>query len=212
MATMRLGDVERGSIKSNFSTMLARANNNKSFPMEEDEIWDFGMSLLPVQTAEYYQYLRDHAKELTTEAGWNPEFGIRNDEAKFSVTIYGVTLPQEHLQLLDTHPRYAEILEWCEHRHVMSERIDDADYYMREVVDACSSVGQIKRLMPEDILRFVPSQMRDTFKHAERRSRVPRDFTPEPERAERLGQMLAIGSLSPENREGLQIYLNRTPL
>lgn len=212
MATMRLGDVERASIKSNFSVVLGRAANNKAFPLEKDDAWEFGMSLLPVQIAEYYEYLREHARDLTSESGWNPEFFLNTDEFKFGLSIYGVSLPQEDLQLQSNHPRYAEILEWCEYRYGITERINDADHYMESIIYSCSSVGQIKRLMPDDILRFIPSNYRDSFKNAERRSRIPAGFKPEPDRLEQLAQMLALGSLSPKEREGIQVFLNRHPL
>jgi len=200
---MRLGDHERSEIRSGFGRVAQRAKNNKVFPLVEEDFPEFGYSMLDPRIAGPYEFLREHASELTSAAAWNPDFKIRDATHVYEIEVHGVTLPKEHLLLPDNHPKHAVLIKWAKEQWDIDQRVSNALYYLHEIVETCSSTGQIKRVLQDEILRFVPEYMHQSLGNAERKSRVPAGLTVSPERLNDLANILALGSLSPKDRQGL---------
>lgn len=212
MATLRLGDAERSNINNAFARVLERAQNNQKFPLEEEDIEDFGMSLLSDKAAECFSYLKEFEEDLVRTSSYNPNFKIRGSTFEYDISLWRVELPRDNLLVPEQHAAHAEILEWVTQYCIVQKDIADARDHVREIVAACSSVGQIKRIMQDEILRFVPQYMRETFGNAERRSRVPSGFEIEPDKLTHLSTVLALGTLSPESEGGVSTSVNRTPI
>lgn len=209
MPTLRLGDRERAEIRSGFARVANRASNNKQFPLTEEDITEFGYSMLEPRIAKYYEFLRDEASDLTSAATWNPEFKVRGKEHVYEITLHGVTLPKEGLLLTDDHAMYRPILVWAREQWDVELRIARAIGYLHEIVEKCSSTGQIKRVLQDEIIRFVPEYMQETFGYAERQSRVPAGLNIDKEKLNELANVLALGSISPDDREGIGTTVNR---
>jgi len=209
MPTLRLGDNERASIRRAFGRVANRACNNKPFPLVSEDIAEFGYSLLEPRIAKYYTFLRDEAADLTNAATWNPEFNVRDSEHVYEITLHGCTLPKDGLLLPEDHAMHRPLLVWAQEQWDIEDRVGKATGYLWTVVEQCCSMGQIHRVIPDDIMRFVPEYMQSTLQDAERRSRWPSGLENDPEQLDALANVLALGSISPEDREGIQISLNR---
>jgi hypothetical protein len=75
--------------------------------------------------------------------------------------------------------------------------IDKADRFARRIVDNSTSVGQVYRALPF-IKSYLDEGLVDSLGEAERRSRMPRDFTENWEfrqRRDELHNALAMGHL-----------------
>jgi hypothetical protein len=206
MPTLRLGDSERGNIIRAFTRVLERAKNNKKFPLIEDDFPEFGYSLLEPEIAAKYEYLHLNAPKLVRSSAWNPNFKLRTDDFEYEIGIYEQSLPQDALVISRSHERYDELLDWAETYAEAQTNIHRGSAVIREVVEASSSIGQVKRVLSEEILRFIPDHMQATFADAERRSRFPSNLPTDglPDRLENLANTLALGSLSPESVEGIR--------
>ena len=206
MPTLRLGDSERQQIRIAFSNAMARGLNNKAFPLSEDDFPEFGYSLLTPAIADAYSYLHEHAHQLVRSSSYRPDFKIADEVYRYGVNIRGVSMPMDGMEVPRSHPRYDEILDWTATYGDIQEKIVEAKSTVQEIVRASSSAGQIKRVMQEDILRFLPWHMQDSFNDAERRSRWPSGLqkTGMTQKLDQLGQMLALGAISPEQQPGIQ--------
>ena len=212
MPTLRLGDTERSSIMSNFTRVLSRAANNKQFPLTEDDITEFGYSMLEPRIAKYYEFLRDEATDLTSASMWNPSFKVRDAEHVYVIAIHQETLPKDGLLLTDDHAMYGPILKWSQEQWAIENQITEAERYLYHVVENCCSMGQIYRVIPDDVLRFVPEYMQKSLRHAERRSRWPSSLENEPDKLNQLANALALGSISPDERVGIDTTLTRSTI
>lgn len=212
MPTLRLDDSSRETITDAFSHVLDRITNNKEFPLKHEDVWDFGMRILDRKVAQSYQYLLDNKAELTTKAMWNPEIVLSNGTWEYGITLFtsSMGLPYDRMPVPVTDLKFNELIEWCDYYEELKKKQKDADSFMRYLIYSCSSVGQIKRVMPADFLTFLPNRMIATFNDAERRSRVPAGYDPQQGQLEHLAQMLALGSISPEKREGMNVSTTRT--
>ena len=208
MPTLRLGDSERRSIKSDFGTILDRALNNQPFPLKASDFPEFGYSLLSPQMAIHYKALREDkfGKHVTSCSSWRPEINIRADDFKYELSLSGnaAETPCDGLEVMRSHPKYAEILAWSEHYSEVHNRVGQAKDLVREIVGCSTSIGQVHRLLAEEVLRFVPQHMLGYLQQAERRSRVPANYNMDHHigQMDNLVQTLALGSLSPAERAG----------
>lgn len=208
MATTRLGDHERGRTIADFNEIIGRAANNKVFPLDPENSWGFGLGLLPDGVRDKYIHLTVVEPSLVTKAGWNPTIVVADNINKWKIDLYGQAMPKDNMQVPETHPLYQPLIEWCEYHHQIIVDISTADSYLRKIVNACSSAGQIKRLMPPEVLTYLPAKLVLSFGNAERQSRIPRNFQIDKEKMEHFANMLAIGAMSPDKREGMQISLD----
>ena len=221
MATLRLGDPERNSINDAFNRVLERASKNKPFPLKEDEIKNFGLSLLPHKAADAYKYLYENDRDLVRTVGYHPCFEIRSEpidpsksmeRAVYSIELAGsgYIFPKNGLTVETTHPRYAEILAWADHYCEMDELVSKSLKTLYHVTASCSSAGQIKRVLQHEILRFLPENVSSSLAHAERRSRIPKDLNVSKEELETVANTLTIASLSCEEMVGVAATAART--
>jgi len=214
MPTLRLGDNEKSEIRSAFKRVIYRAKNNVPFPLQEHDFPEFGYDLLEPRIAKHYEFLRDEAEFLTKASAWTPNFNVRSATDEYNISLPRMTLPSDNLLLPETHHRHAEILEWAIGYDRMNDRVRAAQSFLNNIVECCSSAGQIRRVLSDDILRFVPDYMQHTFKDAERKSRIPASLGMDgfAESIVELTDVLALGTLSPKNMVGIDASANRTPI
>lgn len=204
MPTMRLGDGERSTIINAFGKVAKRATNSKIFPLVEDDFPEFGYSLLPYQVAEAYKFLKDNHDDLVNSSStFAPDFRIHSEDHAYKVELYAEELPCDGLIVPDSHPRYTELITWAQEYNSIIVRVSSAMHYLGGIINECSSMGQIRRVLSDEIIQFVPDYMQESFKDAERRSRIPKNVTLNADRHSELADILAIGSLSPENISGI---------
>lgn len=206
MPTLRLGDQERSEIRQSFNEILERSKNNQPFPLQDHDFPEFGYEMLPSNIAHHYAELREHGEFLTKASVWNPDFKIRDDAYQYDISISGdaVVVPKDGLILPTTYYKHQEILEWAASYIEVAEKVSDARGFLSGMVECCSSTGQIKRLLTDEVMRFLPNHMMEHFNNAERRSRIPAGMCMDgfAEKMDNLTQMLALGSLSPSERVG----------
>lgn len=215
MPTLRLGDNERSELKDAFRRVAVKAKNNRPFPLQEHDFPEFGYDLLEPRIAKHYEFLRDEAEFLTTSSSWNPDFNVRDKDFEYNISVPRMTLPKDGLLLPETHCRHAEILEWAIHYDAMDDKVREVLSFLNNIVECCSSTGQIHRVLTNDILRFVPEYMQNTFKDAERRSRIPASLGMDGfhENVTKLTDVLALGTLSPEDMVGIDAAVdNKTAI
>ena len=203
MATIRLDDINRNNIINGFDNILERATNNKPFPLAKEDIWKFGLSLLPDKTAECYMYLREHNKQLTTATGWHPSFILKDNEHTYEVTLYDGSLPRNGMEVGGLHPEFSSLHGWASQYCNLQSHVRKSSQIVRRIIRACSSSGQIKRVMQPEILRFLPDHILESFNEAERQSRIPRGLELHEGDLETLMNTLAIASLSPREIGGV---------
>lgn len=203
MPTMRLGDNERSTIINEFRHVAIRATNSKIFPLVEDDFPEFGYSLLPPKISEAYKYLKDNHDDLVKESTYSPDFRICSKEYAYKVELYGQELPCDGLIVPYSHPKYIELITWTGEHYSLVMRINSAMGYLRGIVEECVSTGQIRRVLTDEIIQFVPEYMQESFKDAERRSRVPKNAILNADKHNELMDILAIGSLSPKEISGI---------
>lgn len=203
MPTLRLSDNDKCSITSEFDIVLNKARNNHVFPLDKDELWELFVDIFPPHCASAYRELYQWKSSLLRTGGYCSYMTLDDDVGgRYKITIIGVQ------NLPDVEPEYVEgkwypeLLKWAREYYDTDRKVCKAQRYVAHAVDNCTSAGQILRVLPEDCAKFLPSKVTSTFSQAERRSRIPRDFTPDPEKAELVLNMLALGSISP-NHKGL---------
>jgi hypothetical protein len=204
MATARLSDDDKRSIRNTISKVINRALNNKKFPIKKDDVWGVAMDQMKKRHRKAYELLTNECSDLVTKTNrWGAYLRIQSPTHTYALMM-SQRLPKSELIVRENYPCHAELLAWAEWYAELEEKLADANVFCAELIESCTSVGQVKRLLPDEALRFVPDHLLD-FSEVERRSRVPAGFTPEPDRMDNLMQMLALGSLSPEKRRGEEV-------
>ena len=212
MPTLRIGDRERSSINSAFEHVTKRAKNNKPFPLIETDFPEFGLSLLDPRVAGPYELLMELDKDLLASTPYAPDFTLDDGEYEYTIGVYRVAMPKSGMVLPDNHPRHAELLEWVISQCAIERKVAEATAYLYTITEACSSIGQLKRVLPAEIIRFVPDHMQSYFAEAERRSRVPAALCIDTDLLNVLADVLTLGSISPEARTGLQAFVHKTTI
>lgn len=215
MPTLRLGDQEKSDIKEAFHTATTKAKNNKPFPLTEADFPEFGYTLLSDETRLHYQWLRENNEDLTKVVSWGPEVNLKNADALYEIALHsGVSMPKDNLVVPETHPKYLEILEWAQFYCKTATRVRISNEYLSEIVNECCSTGQIRTVLRPEIMVFLPEHMMSSFGNAERKSRWPRGLATEgaKEKLIELADVLALGALSPNKREGLNVTATRNAI
>lgn len=205
MPTTRLTHNERNDIKSNFIRVLKRCRNNKQFPVEKEDILTWGIGLVDPEALEKWGWLKEHAPKLVRHGTVYSTTVTICDDYRYSLGIQAGGFPQDGLEVPRTHEDYAAILEWTLWAKDISAEINQAASWLRICTDSCHSVGQFKRVMGDEILKYVPHWLTDSLKDAERRSRLPERLNIDLDRHAQLKNTLALGALSPEEYSGLEV-------
>jgi hypothetical protein len=213
MATDRLSLSDKSRLEHTFTSTLSRSLNNKPFPINKEDILEFGIKCLPEDVGEHYAWLYNHDRKLVSYSSWRPEISITVEHPtkpdmmmmrNYKIPIDG-SLPRDPTICPESHPRFKEVLEWAEWYAGQSDQVRKATYYIEELVHACTSVGQIKRVLPPEVMSFIPEWMRKNFNQAIRKSRIPRAWAVNdyntPELEEIFMQTLALGAISIEAPE-----------
>jgi hypothetical protein len=211
MATLRLDDGFKAQIVSHFREPLNRVMHNAKFPIEEKDVWDVGLSLLPPEVKDAYLYVSEYNDDMTRTCRWIPSLYILDGDYKYSLTVQdsGASLPYDNMHMPRTHPLHDEVLKFAIAQTEAQKQLTKADDTLTHIIWNCTSIGQVKRIMEKDadLLKFVPEHMQRTFAEAERRSRIPKAYTRTPADLQHLGQVLATGSLSPKNVVGTRVQV-----
>lgn len=208
MATARLSDDERSSIVNTIERITARALLNKEFPIAKEDATAWVISQLPKPIRKAYLLLKADEPELVTEKSYASDFRIKSDTMMFQIGI-DAPVPRDHILVQPSDVHHADIIKWAEWEVDIKKKVDAADSYISELVYSCTSVGQLKRLLPQEIMRFIPKHLLD-FSEVERRSRIPASFTPVADDLESMMNMLTLGAISPEKRKGMKAWTEYT--
>lgn len=210
MATPRLSDHDKSQLTWALEAVIDRALNSKKFPIKKKHFMEWGIKQLSKPVKKAYRLLRDDCPALTHHvSGYGCQFMVRTDslEYRMSVSGSGVKFPMTDLLILPSDKYHADIIEWAVWHDEVYNKIQAANSYANFLVFACTSSGQLKRLLPQEVMRFIPKHL-CYFKEVERRSRIPASFTPNEQELDNMIQMLAVGSLSPETRKGIAVTIN----
>lgn len=206
MPTERLSDDNKQNISSALDRVIERAMFNKKFPINKKDLFEWLVDQMPQTHQDAYRLLRDENKKLVTNSGsWGSKFKVRDTNSEYTIQVTA-KVPYDNIEVRETDSRVADVIVWLKWYEELKAKVSDAESYGDSLVYACTSVGQLRRLLPDEIMRFIPSKLLD-FSEVERRSRIPRGFHPDPERMDNMLQMLALGSLSPKERTGLDTVL-----
>lgn len=206
MATLRLADDEKRNITSGIRNLIGRAHHNKPFPIDEKDIFEWVVDQLPLHQRKAYRLLRKELPVLTRADNYSSNFEIADTLLTYLIHV-GTKLPMPGVFILKADPHHQEVIDWAEHYMDLNDKTRKAEYHIGDLISSCTSVGQIKRLMPEEALRLIPSHLLD-FSEVERRSRIPASFFPDKDKMENLMQMITLGSISPESRKGLSAWVS----
>lgn len=204
MATSRLSDDDKSQICRSVSNTLSRAMYNKKFPIPEDDITEWVTDQMPKAIRKAYRLLKADDSELITSQGYGVDFTIRSDTHKYQIGI-AKTAPKNHILIRKKDKYHADVIKWVQWEVDTKRKVDNGTNYIEELVWACTSAGQLKRLLPEEIMMFIPECLLD-FSTVERRSRIPASFSPDKDRLEAMMYMLTIGSISPETYKGAKAW------
>jgi len=208
MATLRLDDGSRSQIIAQFRAVMNRVMHNKTFPIEENDTWEFGLSLLPENVRASYLHVFGYNESMVREQRWHPEVNLVDGDTMFQLCMYGAQarMPYDKMNVPRTHPKHQELVEYATAQIEAQKHLSMADGTLTHIIHNCTSIGQVKRIMEKDadLLRFVPDYMKESFAKAERRSRVPKSFNKTAHDLRHLGNVLATGSLSPETIVGMR--------
>lgn len=206
MPTKRLTDSDRETIRGNFSRAADRALNNKPFPIAEDAWKAWSRSLLPDEILAKWEYLTKHCPKLVSSgSSWHANFFVEYQGFKYTLAGYSIEMPHDDIVIPESHPSRVSIGEWSEWYFNTAKDVREAIKYLEMCIEPCHSIGQVKRVLGDEILRFVPNWFTNSLEYAERQSRVPSSLSLDPERLEHLSNVLALASLSPEEKPGVDI-------
>lgn len=209
MATARLTDYEKSSIASKICHVITRTELNKEFPIKEEDIFNWMQEQMEPRIREAYKMLSEECPALvSTCSSWQAIIKINSDTRRYRVSV-SADIPMKDIYVLPTDPHHAEVIEWLEWTDDVDKKSARARRYCERLVYACTSVGQVKRLLPEEVMRFVPGQLLD-FSEVERRSRIPASLSLDADEMDNMLHMLTLGSLSPETRKGADVSIQRS--
>lgn len=207
MPTERLSDDDKSTINGEMDAIINRAMFNKKFPVKSKDLFEWLVDQMPDSHQKAYRLLRAENKKLVSTSGtWGSKFKIRDANTEYTVQVTA-KVPYDYVVVAENDSRNAEVVEWLLWYEDLKIKVDSASSYAATLVWACTSAGQLKRLLPKEVLRFIPTHLLN-FDDVERRSRIPRSFKPDSDKMDNLMQMLALGSLSPKERKGLDIELH----
>ena len=206
MATERLTDDDKSTIVNKIDNITVRSLYNKKFPVDKEDIFEWVTNQMEQSHQDAYRLLRVENIDLTnSSSSWDSDFFIRSDSYTYKANIR-YSLPLKSLEIRKTDPHHADVIEWIEWYYDLEQRVAQAREYCFKMVWACTSAGQIKRLFPDEALRFVPSHLLN-FNDVERMSRVPRSLALDGEQLENLMNMITLGAISPEERKGVIVSI-----
>lgn len=208
MPTQRLSDSDKSWIESCFSGVLVQAGNNIKFPLEEDDLKDWVLDTMPKHIRKPYEALRENAPRMLRSAGYCNYAVLYTPEGEYELCFNGL---QEHFppeykaEIGDDNPIYDDIVDWARDYRKIQKQVNRCRQYVAHAIDECTSAGQIARIFHGDILRFLPPATLSSLGDAERKSRVPRGFEIVPEMTELVANTMAIGSVCPDRKQGLDV-------
>jgi hypothetical protein len=206
MTTKRLSDWDRQQIIDGYKRKLRRCLHNKQFPIKKDDLETWGISLLDPVIYDKWKYLREHVPDMVKDFSYfHSTFTISDDNYVYKVKGYKVPLPYDDIVVPHDHPTHPEVLAWVQWYDDMELRRASAVTWLHKCVAHCHSIGQVKRVLPEEILRFSPDHMLKTLKDAERQSRIPAGFNIDEEKMKNLADTLALASISPEDEPDVDV-------
>lgn len=208
MPTQRLSDSDKSWIESCFTSVLVQAGNNVRFPVEEKDLKDWVLNTMPSHIRTPYETLRQNAPGMLRTASYCSYAVLYTPEGEYELCFNGL---QDHFppdykpEVGDDDPNYDDIVDWARDYRKIQTQVNRCRRYIANAIEECTSAGQIARIFHQDILRFLPVATLNSLGDAERRSRVPRGFEIVPEMTELVANTLALGSVCPDSKQGIDV-------
>lgn len=208
MPTQRLSDSDKSWIESQFSGVLVQAGNNIKFPIELDDLKEWVVSTMPDHIRNPYETLLENAPRMLRDASYCSYGVLYAPEGEYELCFNGNSdhfPPNYKIEIGDDDPMYDAIRDWARDYHTIQVQVNKCRRYIASAIEECTSAGQIARIFHADILRFLPHSTLSSLEYAERKSRVPRGFTINPEMTEMVANTMALGSVCPDRKQGLDV-------
>lgn len=217
MPTQRLYQDDRNKIKQAFHNQLERIPASHPFPVQAGDLRGYYLALVPDEVHEAFatleRYQRDtHNRHINANwkdaAGrtWYVEFWTRipeHDGYQAGVVSARVDLgdmPRLNYFMDESHADWPAIVEWAYEYSTLTDRIQEAYRYVEYCVKHCNTAGQLQRLIPESIHYLPNSEVKRSILNAERRSRMPVNFTRNTTKQEQLVDLMVLASLCPPDK------------
>lgn len=205
MPTKRLSDWDKANLVNQFENILVCWKNAQPFPIERKNLYNWLLSVLPIDVEAAYRLLRRTDKAMLHDCISYALLVLNAIEGEYriNINVWGLQehFPNTTYRLETDDAAFVEVLEWARLYRATEKNATAAYDYVRNLVWSCTSAGQVDLLLPEEVKRYIPPAIADTLKGAERKSRVPRDFERNEEAEHTLVNALALSSLSPESRD-----------
>lgn len=209
MPTQRLSDSDKSWIDSQFSGVLVQAGNNIKFPIATDEeLKQWVLDTMPDHIRKPYETLKENAPRMLRDGNWCNYGDLIAPEGSYSLSFNSSSdeFPPNYKPVItEETDLYDEILTWARDYHTVQRQVNKCRRYISRAIEECTSAGQIARIFHGDILRFLPHSTLSSLQYAERKSRVPRGFTIDPEMTEMVANTMALGSVCPDRKQGLDV-------
>ena len=210
MPTKRLSTYDKDNLCHKFRNIIYKCSNTQHFPVKKTEVVEWTRSLLPESVIVAFDVLLDYSKQLemgstlARTAYSDVMFELHTDDATYKgeFNVWGIeedVVPCTYT-IREGDRFFDELARWAEERRKTQHKIRDAINYIEQLIHSCTSSGQVKLLLPDEVDKFLSSSLLHSLQFAERKSRIPQSWTKNKEREENFMEMLALGSLSPDER------------
>lgn len=208
MATKRLCDHDRSRLLDRLEGLLTQPQRCHLLQLTPADQQEFVESLIPedvlAAVRKVQEFDADVVKSRATANVYlhvkDAQFEVPDCLGTIRVTIPLVTpMPSTNYVVAEDSgkPHCAEIAEWGKHVVALKRRESRAYDYVKDIVERCSSIGQVKRCLP-GLEQYAPKSVAASLAEAERRSRIPAGVELNHAKYQNLMEMLALGQLCPE--------------
>ena len=173
MATKRLSEYDRRQIKNAIKEITGKADNFYPFPIQDnDEIKKWLHTLVPLILKDAYDILAQRVNENFFNHSTYTEVVFYTDMHKYDFMPVHEYMPRFTYNLTEDNPHWGEITDWAFKRCALQKEVVLAESYLCRAIDACSTAGQIKRILPE-LIGLLPEGIKSSIFQAARISRFP---------------------------------------
>lgn len=204
MPTKRLSDNDRNALLSRIVQLVELPHRTYLLDLTRKEQAELVTSTVLPEVFAAAQLLCSHRQDVVRMT-YRPRLLVYEEPPEATLLVqpkwFAVSLrledqvPDVSYRVTDlTLPHASEVLEWAKAVDTLTKRAHKAHRYADDAVNRCSSIGQIKRVLP-GLEEFAPVVVAKSLINAERRSRIPQGFEVDDAQRLNLMEMLAMGSL-----------------
>jgi len=205
MPTKRLSHYDRESILRPLKQTLERETQQRPFPIESPEVFaKVLLSYMPESIRTAIETLEAEEPNALNKR-WSTDVDLGRPRVWDGSTTpkqASICIPVRVLVNIKwrldegCQPTWDLIEPWIQQRVEVSERAGRANGYFQEAIWACSTAGQVKRVLPE-LVQILPDELQASLGEAVRPSRWPLEFQASEDHNEHLAY-LAYCSLLPK--------------